>query len=517
MKRSFNPWRVGCLLAAAIPAAALLVGCDQMDGASVGAVSVTEDPLYTAFSPGVAAAGLWPNGAVPVCFSNVSPTAAYSKMLRNEIESKWGRYGNVRFTGWGACPSGNPGNVVRINNESGGTGPRSDVGRKFADGVAVPTDMYLYFSRWSGCGGFLWFGASDDECFRYTAVHEFGHALGFFHEQARTDTPSSCTESDHGDLRSGIGMENPFLTAYDPDSVMNYCNHHWNNDGELSAVDIIGLQALYGRKAPGSMVGRGGRNLDVPYGNTSPGTNLWIFENNGSTPQQWSYNVADGTFRALGMCLDDPSGNHADASQTTIQNCATRATSRWDFQDVVIRALGEKCLDRVGSGTANGTLVQLFYCTGNGNQRWTYTAAGELRTGPGGSAAKCLDTYPGGNGFQLRINDCFGDDYEKFDLTAQGEIRARAGRKCFDVANFSKADHAAIQLFDCKSDTDSSPSTAHMRLNQMFNFTADSKFHGSGGKCLDAFITDISVNGIPAKVNGCNGYKNQVWDYYFKP
>src|SRR5437762_893404 len=80
--------------------------------------------LYSGLSPGVTSQGLWPGGVVPVCFANVDPNASYSKMLRNEIEGKWGRYGNVRFTGWGTC-SANPGNVVRINNEARHLNPRS--------------------------------------------------------------------------------------------------------------------------------------------------------------------------------------------------------------------------------------------------------------------------------------------------------------------------------------------------------------------------------------------------------
>lgn len=43
-------------------------------------------------------------------------------------------------------------------------------------------------------------------------------------------------------------MENfwGLLTAYDPLSVMNYCNMRYNNDGNLSALDIAAVVALYG-------------------------------------------------------------------------------------------------------------------------------------------------------------------------------------------------------------------------------------------------------------------------------
>ena len=36
------------------------------------------------------------------------------------------------------------------------------------------------------------------------------------------------------------------LPAYDPSSVMNYCNPIYNNNGELSKFDVQALQTLYG-------------------------------------------------------------------------------------------------------------------------------------------------------------------------------------------------------------------------------------------------------------------------------
>lgn len=76
---------------------------------------------------------------------------------------------------------------------------------------------------------------------RAIAVHEFGHAIGFTHEQNRADAPGECQL-----LAQGTNPDT-LLTPYDPTSVMNYCNKRWNNEGFLSALDISAAQALYGK------------------------------------------------------------------------------------------------------------------------------------------------------------------------------------------------------------------------------------------------------------------------------
>src|ERR1700761_5444402 len=62
------------------------------------------------------------------------------------------------------------------------------------------------------------------------------------------------------------------------------------------------------------------------------------------------------------------------------------------------------CLDVVNQSTANGAGVQVWSCSGNANQQWTYDGA--HLTVYGGS--KCLDVTNGNtaNGTKLQIWDC---------------------------------------------------------------------------------------------------------------
>src|SRR5262249_53185890 len=75
------------------------------------------------------------------------------------------------------------------------------------------------------------------------AVHEFGHAIGFAHEQNRPDKPGECKMPAQGPSEGAVA-----LTPYDKDSVMNYCSANANNNGKLSPLDIVALQKMYGTR-----------------------------------------------------------------------------------------------------------------------------------------------------------------------------------------------------------------------------------------------------------------------------
>ncbi|WP_233587534.1 M12 family metallopeptidase [Corallococcus sp. CA049B] len=98
-------------------------------------------------------------------------------------------------------------------------------------------ELNFTFANWSPSCQF-----QREFCIRAIAVHEFGHALGFAHEQNRPDRPSTCTEPAQG------SYGNLMIGAWDLQSVMNYCNPDWNGNGELSATDIEGVVQLYGRR-----------------------------------------------------------------------------------------------------------------------------------------------------------------------------------------------------------------------------------------------------------------------------
>ncbi|MEV8379158.1 family 16 glycosylhydrolase [Kribbella sp. NPDC056861] len=111
-----------------------------------------------------------------------------------------------------------------------------------------------------------------------------------------------------------------------------------------------------------------------------------------------------------------------------------------------INGIAGKCLDVAGSGTTNGTKVQIWDCNGTGAQKWIRAGDGTIR-----ALGKCLDIANSStaNGATVRLWDCNGSPGQQWAYSGAQDIVNPAADKCLDVANNSSTSGARVQLWRC--------------------------------------------------------------------
>ncbi len=193
-------------------------------------------------------ARLWTenNNVVPVCWL----TDGYGRekeIVREAVRNTWEEFANITFTGWGKCSSpiaernANGGTTLKyldryvrisVSHQGAGSGGAGGSARVGMAALENSPGMWMQFNS---------DGTADKGRIEYIAVHEFGHVLGFVHEQ---DSP----DHDRAHCAGGTEANSSSLTGYDPDSVMNYCNKDGNMKGNLTSKDIVGLRKVYGAR-----------------------------------------------------------------------------------------------------------------------------------------------------------------------------------------------------------------------------------------------------------------------------
>jgi hypothetical protein len=342
---------------------------------------------------------------------------------------------------------------------------------------------------------------------RRIALHEFGHALGFYHEEERPNEGLLDCNGHPGTIAGGQK-----LGAYNPASPMAECDAT-TTAVDLSPGDIAAVQRAYQRRIRGSLVSPNGRCAATLGNNVGEGAFLWDcdeFQND----QEWDYDFATQLLRlsGTGLCLAAPAP--AASQAVSMVACEVVPKLRWGFQNTFLRSYG-KCLDLAG-GNSSGGAVQAWDCgaLGGVNQRWTIapkpSGTPEIRFG-GPLSVACLTAPASGTG-QLTVTTCNGSDRQKFSFAnANQQISSVAfPTKCVDLQGELDDDYLAgyglptngapVQLFDCSA----------KQFNQKWNFSGEI-YNYQHVACLPR---DGGGNGDDLSIGPCNGSEAQLFDYY---
>jgi hypothetical protein len=200
--------------------------------------------------------------------------------------------------------------------------------------------------------------------------------------------------------------------------------------------------------SPGSQSGKVGSSVSLQLSASSSGSYLITWRATG-LPAGLSLNSETGL-------ISGTLNTSATYTPTVIATDETGAKKSVQFNWAVSKTVSGpikgdhgKCLDDFGSGTANGTKVDIWTCNGTGAQTWTFSGGALSVLG------KCLDDVSqGGSGAKLVVWNCNGHKAQTWTHRANGEYVLKLNGLCLTDPSGSSVNGTQVQVRACQNFAD---------------------------------------------------------------